>query len=87
MRRGNQARATDGGVGREDEFPVDRDAEQGTSRVLRAGYQCGETDVRIPVPEITQSDEVRVYLTLDKQEAADLPTIPVRRWHEGVRGE
>jgi hypothetical protein len=87
MRRGNQDRATDGDVGQENGFPVDRDTEHSISRVPHAGHLCGEKDVWIPVPEITQIDEDRVYLALNKKEVADLPTIPVRRWHEDVRGE
>lgn len=63
VRRGNQAPATDGGVGQEDEIPVERENEQGIRRVPRAGYLCGEKDVWIPVPEITQIGEDRVYLT------------------------
>jgi hypothetical protein len=70
-----------------DEFLVDWDTEQGTHQVLRKGHLCGQEDARIPVSEITQIDEERVYLTLNKEEMADWPTIPVWRWHEDVREE
>jgi hypothetical protein len=71
-----------------DEFAVDQDTEQTTPpKVLRAGHLCGPKDVRIPVSEIRQIDEDRVYLTLKKEEVADLATVPVRPWHEDVMGE
>jgi len=87
VRRGSHVRATDGDVGQVDEFLVDRETEQITHLVLREGHLWGRKDVLIPVSEIRQVDEDRVYLTLSKEEVAKLPTIPVRRWHEGVRGE
>jgi len=87
VRRGSHVRATDGDVGRVDEFLVDRETEHITHLVLREGHLWGQKDVLIPVSEIGQIDEDRVYLTLNKEEVAGLPTIPVRRWHEDVRGE
>lgn len=87
VRRGNQVRATDGDVGWVDEFLVDRDTEQITHIVLREGHLWGRKDVLVPVSEIGQIDEDRVYLTLNKEEIANLPTIPLRRWHEGLRRE
>jgi sporulation protein YlmC with PRC-barrel domain len=87
VRRGSHVRATDGDVGRVDEFLVDRETEQITHLVLREGHLWGQKDVLIPVSGIGQIDEDRVYLTLSKAEVANLPTIPVQRWHEEVRGE
>jgi hypothetical protein len=85
VRRGNQVRATDGDVGWVDEFLVDRDSEQITHIVLREGHLWGQKDVLVPVSEIGQIDEDRVYLTLSKEEIAILPTIPLRRWHEDLK--
>jgi len=83
VRRGSHVRATDGDVGRVDEFLVDRETEHITHLVLREGHLWGQKDVLIPVSEIGQIDEDRVYLALSKEEIASLPAIPVRRWHEG----
>ena len=83
VRRGNHVRATDGDVGRVDEFLVDRDTEQITHLVLREGHLWEQKDLLIPVSEIGQIDEGRVYLKLSKEEVAHLPAIPVRRWHQG----
>ncbi|MEJ2737053.1 MAG: PRC-barrel domain-containing protein [Anaerolineae bacterium] len=87
VRRGSHVRATDGEVGQVDEFLVDRETEHITHLVLREGHLWGKRDVLVPVSEIGQVDEDRVYLTLSKEEVANLPTIPVRRWHKDVKGE
>jgi sporulation protein YlmC with PRC-barrel domain len=87
VRRGSHVQATDGNVGQVDEFLVDRDTEQITHLVLREGHLWGQKDVLIPVSEIGQIDEDRVYLTLSKEEVASLPTIPVQRWHGGAGGK
>ena len=87
VRRGSHVRATDGDVGRVDEFLVDRETEHITHLVLREGHLWGQKDVLIPVSEIGQIDEDRVYLTLSKAEVANLPTIPVQRWHEDAGEE
>jgi hypothetical protein len=85
VHRGSRVRATDGDVGQVDEFLVSRETRHITHLVLREGHLWGQKDVLIPVSEIGQIDEDRVYLTLSKQEIANLPTIPVRRWHDDVR--
>jgi uncharacterized protein YrrD len=87
VRRGSHVRATDGDVGRVDEFLVDRETEHVTHLVLREGHLWGQRDVLIPVSGIGQIDEDRVYLSLSKEEIANLPTMPVRRWHEDFQGE
>jgi hypothetical protein len=87
VRRGSHVQATDGNVGQVDEFLVDRDTEQITHLVLREGHLWGQKDVLIPVSEIGHIDEDRVYLTLSREEVANLPSIPLRRWHEDARGQ
>ena len=74
-------------VGRVDEFLVDRETEHITHLVLREGHLWGQKDVTIPVSEIERIEEDTVYLKLDKEEIERLPSIPVRRWHEGLLGE
>lgn len=81
VHRGSRVQATDGDIGRVDEFLVDRDGDYVTHLVLREGHLWGQKNVLVPVSEIGQIDEDRVYLTLSKEEVADLPTMPVRRWH------
>jgi hypothetical protein len=55
--------------------------------VLREGHLWGEKDVLIPFSEIGQIDKDRVHLTLSKEEVANLPTIPVRRWQDELSEE
>jgi sporulation protein YlmC with PRC-barrel domain len=81
VRRGSHVQATDGAVGRVDEFLVDRESEHITHLVLREGHLWGQRDVLVPVSEIGRIDENTVHLTLSKEEVANLPTMSVRHWH------
>jgi len=81
IRRGTAVKATDGQVGKVDEFLVDPENDAITHLVLREGHLWGKKDVTIPVSEIDKITENAVYLKLDKQDIESLPTVPVkRRW-------
>jgi sporulation protein YlmC with PRC-barrel domain len=79
VRRGARVRATDGHVGRVDEFMVDPTNGHITHLVLREGHPWGQKDVTIPVSQIERIEENAVYLRLDKHSIEALPAIPVRR--------
>jgi sporulation protein YlmC with PRC-barrel domain len=79
VRRGTRVEATDGHVGRVDEFLVDAESEHITHLILREGHLWGQKDVTIPVSEIARVEEDTVYLKLTKEQIEALPTIPVRR--------
>jgi sporulation protein YlmC with PRC-barrel domain len=79
IRRGTRVDATDGHVGRVDEFLVNPENEHITHLVMREGHLWGQKDVTIPVSAIDHLGEDTVYLKLDKQGIEDLPTIPIRR--------
>jgi sporulation protein YlmC with PRC-barrel domain len=79
VRRGARVEATDGHVGKVDEFLVDPKSEYITHLVLREGHLWGQKDVTIPVSEIDRIEEGTVYLKLDRKHVEALPTIPVRR--------
>jgi uncharacterized protein YrrD len=79
VRRGARVEATDGRVGRVDEFLVDPTSEHITHLVLREGHLWGQRDVTIPVSQIERIEEGAVYLKLDRKRIGALPTIPVRR--------
>jgi len=81
IRRGAHVRATDGRVGRVDEFLIDPANGHITHLVLREGHLWGQKDVTIPISEIDRLEEDTVYLKLDKGQIEALPTIPVRRRH------
>jgi sporulation protein YlmC with PRC-barrel domain len=80
VRRGARVEASDGHVGRVDEFLVDPISQHITHLVLREGHLWGQKDVTIPVSQIDLIAEDVVYLKLDKRQVGALPTIPVRGW-------
>jgi sporulation protein YlmC with PRC-barrel domain len=71
--------ATDGKVGRVDEFLINPKTDHITHLVLREGHPWGRKDVTIPVSQIDHYKENTVYLKLDKHGIEALPAIPVRR--------
>ena len=81
IRRGTHVKATDGDVGKVDEFLVDPENDVITHLILREGHLWGKKDVTIPVSEIDKIAEEAVYLKLDKKAIETLPTVPIsRKW-------
>jgi sporulation protein YlmC with PRC-barrel domain len=81
VRRGAHVQATDGRVGRVDEFVVDPSHHHITHLVMREGHLWGAKDVSIPVAEIDHFEEKTVYLKLDKAAVGRLPAIALHRPH------
>jgi sporulation protein YlmC with PRC-barrel domain len=79
IHRGTPVYATDGRVGKVDEFLVDPENDAITHLVLREGHLWGRKDVTIPVSEIEMITEHAIQLKLDKNGIGNLPAIPVRR--------
>jgi sporulation protein YlmC with PRC-barrel domain len=79
VRRGARVEATDGVVGKVDEFLVDPGNGHITHLVLREGHFWGKKDVTIPVSQIDRIEEATVYLKLNKQSIVALPAIPIRK--------
>jgi sporulation protein YlmC with PRC-barrel domain len=77
--RGVRVRATDGRVGRVDEFIVEPQSGHITHLVLREGLPWDQKHVDIPVSEIERIEEDVVQLKLDKQSVKALPFIQLRR--------
>jgi sporulation protein YlmC with PRC-barrel domain len=81
VRRGARVRAIDGWVGRVDEFIVGPVSGNITHLVLREGHPWKEKDVTIPVDQIDHIKEKTVYLKIDKNTIASMPSVAVkRRW-------
>jgi hypothetical protein len=81
VRRGARVRATDGWVGRVDEFIVGPVSGNITHLVLRESHPWKEKDITIPVDQIDHIKENTVYLKIDKNTIASMPSIAVkRRW-------
>ena len=79
VHRGAWVEATDGLVGRVDEFLMDPENDQITHLVLREGHFWGQKDVTIPVSDKERIEENTVHLIIDKHQIETLPTTPVRR--------
>jgi len=81
VRRGTRVKATDGYVGKIDEFVVNPENSHVTHLVMREGHLWGQKDVIIPISEMGDTRDDTVFLKLDKQQIEALPTFPLhRRW-------
>lgn len=77
--RGAHVFATDGRIGRVDEFLIDQSDEHITHLVMREGHLWGEKDVTIPIAQIDHLTQDEVHLKLSKHEIALLPSVAIRR--------
>jgi sporulation protein YlmC with PRC-barrel domain len=80
VRRGARVQATDGQVGRVDEFVVDPATGYITHLCLREGRLLGDKGICVPVADIDRIQEKIVHLKVDKETVASLPSFPVKRW-------
>jgi hypothetical protein len=84
VRRGTRVEATDGPVGRVDEFVVNPENGHITHLVMREGHLWGQKDVIIPLSAMKAMGDTRedaVFLNIDKHQIESLPTFPLhRRW-------
>ncbi|MCL4560990.1 MAG: PRC-barrel domain-containing protein [Chloroflexi bacterium] len=79
IRRGARVKASDGDVGKVDEFLIDPSNGHITHLVLLEGHLWGRKDVSIPVAEIDRIEEGQVLLKLDKRGVGALPAVPAHR--------
>jgi len=79
VRRGARVRATDGRIGRVDEFVVNPESGYITHLVLREGLPWDKRRVDIPISEIGRIEEQTVHLKLSKEEVKVLPSLTLRR--------
>ena len=77
IRRGADVEATDGRVGRVDEFLINPVGNAITHLVLREGHLWGQKNITIPLSQIDHIEENTVWLKLDKQSIEALPAIPI----------
>ncbi len=77
IRRGANVEATDGRVGRVDEFLINPEDNTITHLVLREGHLWGQKNITIPLSQIDHIEENTVWLKLDKQSIETLPAIPI----------
>lgn len=79
VHRGARVEATDGRIGRVDEFLIDAEDQHITHLVMRESHLWDEKDITIPVDAINSMDGKVVHLTLSKKEVAQLPTVVIKR--------
>jgi len=80
IHRGADVEATDGRVGKIDEFLVEPANGHITHLIMREGHIWDQKEVTIPVSKIDHVEDNIVYLNVSKSEILALPTIPVHRW-------
>jgi sporulation protein YlmC with PRC-barrel domain len=81
VRRGTRVEATDGFVGKVDEFVVNPKNGHITDLVMREGHLWGKKDVIIPLSAMGNTRDDTVFLKLDKHQIESLATFPLhRRW-------
>ena len=79
VQRGMPINATDGSIGKVDEFVVDPASGHISHMVMREGHLWGQRDVIIPVSAIQTVESDVVYLNLARGEVESLPTFPLHR--------
>ena len=79
VQRGTRVEATDGFVGKVDEFVVNPENDHITHLVMREGHLWGKKDVIIPLSAMGDTRGDTVFLKLDKQQIESLPTFPLKR--------
>ena len=83
VRRGTTVEATDGYIGKVDEFVVHPVTGHITHLVMREGHLWGQKDVIIPISALKPMGNTykdTVFLNLDKHQIESLPTFPLTRW-------
>ena len=80
VNKGAAILATDGSVGKVDELVIDPETYQITHLVLREHELIKELLVTIPVSEIERIEMETVYLKIDKNEVASLPTETLKKF-------
>jgi uncharacterized protein YrrD len=79
IRRGSRVIATDGKIGKVDEFLINPLNDQISHIIMREGHLWGHKDVTIPVSQIERIADGVVHLKLDKHAVATLPGTPIKR--------
>lgn len=79
VKRGTKVDATDGYVGKVDEFVVNRKNGHITHLVMREGHLWGKKDVIIPLSAMGEANENTVHLKINKRQIEGLPNFPLRR--------
>ena len=80
IRRGASVRATDGRVGRVDEFLIEPATGNITHLIMREGQLWDQKEIAIPISAIDRVEQNTLFLNLERSMVKDLPFVPVKRW-------
>jgi hypothetical protein len=80
IHRGAIVQATDGQIGKVDEFLTEQIDGHITHLIMREGHIWDQKEVTIPVSEIDHVEDDVVYLKTSKNEIEALPTVPIHHW-------
>jgi sporulation protein YlmC with PRC-barrel domain len=72
VHRGASIEATDGHIGRVEEFLIDPDNKHLTHLVLQEGHLWDKKELTLPISAIARMDEDYIYLKLDKKTVKSL---------------
>jgi sporulation protein YlmC with PRC-barrel domain len=78
VHKGAGVYATDGHVGRVDEFLVEKKAGRITHLILREGHLWGKKDISVPINQVDRYEDGSVYLSIDKNAVNNLPVIDMK---------
>ncbi len=81
VHKGAGVYASDGHVGKVDEFLIEKKTGRITHLILREGHLWGKKDIWVPINQVDRYEDGKVYLKLDKEGVKDLPVIDL---HEGM---
>ncbi|MEN9520023.1 MAG: hypothetical protein RLZZ381_2611 [Cyanobacteriota bacterium] len=73
VHRGASIEATDGHIGRVEEFLIDPENQHLTHLVLQEGHLWDKKELTLPMSAIARMDEDHIYLKLDKNAVKSLP--------------
>lgn len=72
IHRGASIEATDGHIGKVEEFLIDSNDKHLTHLVLQEGHFWHKRDLTLPISAISSMDEEHIYLNLDKEAVKSL---------------
>lgn len=79
VHHGAKVEATDGSIGKIDEFLINPENGHITHLVMREGHLWGQKDVTIPLSAIGEAQKEKVILKIDKKQVESLPSVRIHR--------
>jgi len=77
VRKGTKVHASDGHVGRVDDFLIEKKDGRITHIVLREGHFWGKRDIAVPASQVDRYEGDCLHLKLDKKAVEQLPSFDV----------